>query len=191
MLIEFASVEEITLNVHDHSDKVIVFYQDTDDENIPEITEADGTIHIKTAKAITRLKGTEKNKYRAGQPIFPSYMIHIPKDLDVQLFYEKGNFKTTNFNGKLDLHLDTGNAIINQFEGELAIESFAGLIRCNVLTARLHVISTKGKIVSDLQDKRLLRTKNSLKGIYVNANNVLKIKSIHGKVNLKSMLTQK
>ena len=184
-------MEKIVLNVHESDNQVIVSYQDTDDENIPEISDANGTIRIKPKKKTTKLKGTEKNKYRAGQPVYPSYIIQIPKDLDVQLFYDKGNFKASNFKGKLDLHLDTGNVVIESFNGELDINSFAGLIQCTISNGVVNVVSTKGSVVSNFQDKRLVHTMNSLKGIYVNANNVLKIKSIHGKVNLKSMLTKK
>ncbi len=179
------------MNVHESEDRVIISYQDTDDENVPEISDKDGTIRIKPKKKITKLKGTEKNKYRAGQPVYPSYTIQVPKDLDVQLFYDKGNFKASNFKGKLDLHLDTGNVVIESFKGELDINSFAGLIRCTISNAIVNVVSTKGGIVSNIQDKRLVQTMTSLNGIYVNANNVLKIKTIHGKVNLKSMLTKK
>ncbi len=191
LLIEFASVEKITLNIHDSSDKITISYRDTDDQNVPKINDTDGAIYIKVAKSANKLKGIEKNKYRAGQPLFPTYIINVPKDMNVQLFYDKGNFKTVNFKGVLDLHLDAGTVEIDEFEGELSIESFSGLIHCNVSAAMLNVVSSKGKITSNLQDNRLRQTKTSLNGTYVNANNVLKIKSIHAKVNLKSMLTQK
>jgi len=191
LLIEFASVEKIVLKVHNDLDQVIVSYQNTDNQNVPILNESDGTIHIKTEKNENTLKGTEKNKYRAGQPLFPTYVINIPKDMSVQLFYGKGNFETVNFQGVLDLHLDAGTVAIEQFEGKLSVESFSGLINCTINAAMLNVNSTNGEISTNLQDMRLKQTATSLSGIYKNANNVLKIKSIHAKVNLKSVLTQK
>ena len=170
---------------------MIVSYQNTTDENIPKIEDSDGTIHIKVPKKATPLEGTEKNKYRAGQPLFPTYIIYMPKDKNVQLFYDKGNFETANFRGVLDLHLDMGTVDIEQFEGKLSIESFSGLINCTIREAMLNVKSTYGEISTNLRDNRIEQTMNSLSGVYRNANNVLKIKSIHAKVNLKSVLTQK
>ncbi len=191
LLIEFASVEKIVLKVHNDLDQVIVSYQNTDNQNVPILNESDGTIHIKIEKNENTLKGTEKNKYRAGQPLFPTYVINIPKDMSVQLFYGKGNFETVNFKGVLDLHLDAGTVAIEQFEGKLSVESFSGSINCTINAAMLNVNSTNGEISTNLQDMRLKQTATSLIGIYKNANNVLKIKSIHAKVNLKSVLTQK
>ncbi len=191
ILIELTSLEKITLNVHDNSDEIIVSYVDTSDENVPEITDENGTVHIRVAQSKITLKGTEKNKYRAGQPLFPSYHIKIPKGLDVKLMYAKGNFETRYFNGKLELRLDTGTVKVDKFEGNLNVQSFAGLINCKVTSGFINVNSVKGKIHADLYDEQLKKTKTSLHGIYVNANNVLKINSIHAKVNLKSALTQK
>lgn len=191
LLIEFPSVEKIILKVHNNLDQVIVSYQNTNNQNVPIINDTEGTIHIKIARNANILKGTEKNKYRAGQPLFPTYSISIPKDMYVQLFYGKGNFETANFQGVLDLRLDTGTVAIKQFEGKLSVESFSGLINCTINAAMLNVNSTNGEISTNLQDMRLKQTATSLSGIYKNANNVLKIKSIHAKVNLKSVLTQK
>ena len=191
ILIELASVEYIELNMNESADKMEVLYKNTDIQNTPIITDNGTTVRIAVSKNATNLKGTDKNKYRAGQPIYPSYEIRIPKDMYVQLFYDKGNFKTNDFYGNLELHLNTGEVTINQFKGVVNIESFSGNINCNMNAAMIAISSNKGEIVSNLKDTRLVETATSLNGIFKNANNVLKIKTIHAKVNLKTRSTQK
>ena len=191
MLIELASVEQIELKMNESADKMEVLYKNTDVQNTPIITDNGTTVRIAVSKNATNLKGTDKNKYRAGQPIYPSYEIRIPKDMEVQLFYDKGNFKTNDFYGNLDLHLNSGEVTINQFKGVVNIESFSGNINCSMNAAVIAISSNKGEIVSHLKDVRLVETATSLNGIFKNANNVLKIKTIHAKVILKTRSTQK
>lgn len=191
MLIELASVEYIELKMNESADKMEVLFKNTDVQNTPIITDNGTTVRIAVSKNATNLKGTDKNKYRAGQPIYPSYEIRIPKDMEVQLFYDKGNFKTNDFYGNLDLYLNSGEVTINQFKGVVNIESFSGNINCSMNAAMIAISSNKGEIVSNLKDARLVETATSLNGIFKNANNVLKIKTIHAKVNLKTRSTQK
>ena len=191
VLIELASIENIELSMNKSSEKIEVMYRNTNAENEPIISDDGTTVHIAVAKNAYSLEGTEKNKYRAGQPLYPSYMIRIPKNMNVQLFYDKGNFRMTNFEGALAIHLNSGVVDINQFKGTVSVESFSGKINCSLNAARLDVNSNKGALVSTLKDKRLIETQNSLKGIFNNAKNVLKINTIHAKVNLKWMSTQK
>lgn len=191
MLIELASVEHIELKMNENIEKIEVLYKNTDTQNTPNITDDGTTVRIAVSKNANNLKGTNKNKYRAGQPIYPSYEIRIPKDMYVQLFYDKGNFRTNDFYGNLELHLNSGEVTINQFKGVVNIESFSGNINCNMNAAMISISSNKGEIVSNLKDTRLVKTATSLNGIFKNANNVLKIKTIHAKVNLKTRSTQK
>jgi len=191
LLIELPSLEHIELKINQSTDSMIVSYKNTDAQNVPTISDNGVTVHVKVSKEASALKGTEKNKYRAGQPIYPSYNISIPKDMNVQLFYDKGNFGTANFKGTLEVHLNSGVVNLHQFKGLVNIESFSGLIHCSLSAAMVAVSSNKGKIITDLEDKRLVKTSTSLNGIFKNANNVLKIKTIHAKVNLKSLPTQK
>jgi hypothetical protein len=191
LLIELASVERITLKMKDSSEKIEVLYKNTDQINTPMISDNIGLVHIKVSKTATKIKRLDKNKYRAGQPVYPSYEIIIPRGMNVQLLYDKGNFNASNFKGHLNLHLNSGKVTIDQFKGFVSVESFSGIINCSIEAARVTVNSNTGEIVTNLKDKRLIKTQNSLKGIFKNANDVLKIKTIHAKVNLKSISTQK
>ena len=184
-MIELASIEDIEVKMHENSNEIAILYKNTDDQNTPIISDNGTSVLIAVSKNAMALKGTDKNKYRAGQPLYPSYILSIPKGLEVQLFYDKGNFRTSNFYGNLELHLNSGNVTINQFKGAVQVESFSGKINCSVNAARLEITSSKGTIVSNLKDKRLVKTQTSLSGIFNNANNVLKINTIHAKVNLK------
>lgn len=191
LLVELPSLERIELKTNQSTDSIIVSYKNAEVQNVPMIVDNGVSVHIKVSKEASTLKGIEKNKYRAGQPIYPSYNISIPKHMNVQLFYDKGSFSTANFKGTLDVHLNSGVVDVHQFKGSMSIESFSGLINCSLSAARVAVSSNKGEIINDLKDKRLIQTPTSLNGIFKNANNVLKIKTIHAKVNLKSMSTQK
>lgn len=191
ILIEFASVETIELRTNNSSEEIEILSTNTGGQNTPQILDDGRIVHIVVSKDAYSLKGTDKNKYRAGQPLYPNYVISIPKGLDVKLLYDKGNLKATNFQGNLDVRLNTGDVMIDQFSGVVHIESFAGKINCNLTAARLDIVSNKGAISSSLQDRRLIKTQNSLKGIFNSTKNVLKINTIRAKVNLKSMSTQK
>lgn len=191
VLVEFASVEHIELEMNENSNEIAIQFKNADVQNTPIISDDGTSVLISVSKNAMALKGIDKNKYRAGQPLYPSYILSIPKGLKVQLLYDKGSFATRNFYGNLELHLNSGEVTINQFKGLMNIVSFSGKINCNVNAAKLEITASKGTITSNLKDKRLLKTQTSLNGIFKNANNVLKIKTIHAKVNLKSMSTQK
>jgi len=191
VFVEFASLENIELRMNENDNEIVVLYKDTDIQNMPIIRDDGASVSIIVSKNALDLKGTQKNKYRAGQPLYPSYILIVPKGVDMQILYEKGNFITEKFQGNLDLRLGSGVVDLNEFNGAVTIDSFSGKINCAIKSAKIKVNSSRTKIISSLKDERLIEKQKSVEGIFKNANNVLNINTIQAKVNLKPMSTQK
>ena len=186
VVIELASVEQILLKTTTTTNKIKVGYIHTNYTNTPTIFEKENVVYIQISKDAQKLSGVEKTKYRAGQPLYPSYIIEVPKDVEVQLLYDKGNFLTEHFYGDLDIRLNSGDVTINQFKGTMNISTYSGKIDVTLNSANIFVENSKGDSQSNLQDKRLVRTGTLLKGVYRNASNMLKIRTVTSKITLNS-----
>ena len=190
IIIELESINQLKLISTDVIDVIELSYEDFDLTNRPTINDDNDALHIKVIGNPNKIVGSDKTKYRAGQPVFPSYIVKLPKNMTVKAIYDKGNFYTKNFIGSLDLHLNHGVVDILNFKGDVNIRSYSGIINCEISEAKLDVESTKGILETALDDKRLQLTKTDLKGVYKNTLNSLTIKTIASKISLNPVRTQ-
>ena len=192
LIIELESINNLELISASQENIFSIISEDLDDTNTPNIYVENGVVHIEVRPDLNNITGSEKNKYRAGQPLYPKHRIEIPINISTTILIEKGNFSTHNFKGNLDLHIKNYGVIdINEFTGLISIESFSGKINCTLLNAEIDVQTSKGIISSLLIDDRINQTKTSLKGVYIKSDNQLRIKTIDAIVNLKPIKTRK
>jgi hypothetical protein len=183
------SLEFITIN-KENSFKIIS--EDVDISNTPKVYIENEILYVKVRSDSNKISGSEKTKYRAGQPLYPKYTIELPNNINTTVLFDKGRFIANNFKGNLDLHINSyGSVEINKYIGSISIESFSGIIDCTLTNVTIDVETSKGEIVSFLGDNRLKETEISIKGIYKKPNNRLKIRTIHSKVILKPVITRK
>ena len=191
LIIELESINQLELITTDSENVFRVISNDIDDTNVPRVYVENDIVYVKVTSDPNKIEGSNKSKYRAGQPLFPKYSIHIPTNISTKVFYTKGNFIAHDFSGDLDLHIQNyGKVEIEKFTGTLSIEIFSGKIDCTVSQSILNIETSKGNIESFLKDKRLIKTTTSLKGIYKSPNNTLNIKTINAKVILKPFKNQ-
>lgn len=187
--IDFDSFNQLTLG-KSSSNKITVFCTNCTNKTIPKVDRENGIMTISTQKEELP-PNTHQNKFRAGQPLYADYEINIPENLSVIINYEDGNFKTTNFTGNLQLNLNQGALTIADFKGVIAITSHSGTIDCQLASATIiEVENSQGETHTDLELTAVKKTKSSLKGIYKNNDNTLKIKTVNTKVTLTSVITK-
>ncbi len=187
--IELHDVDQVEL-VHTNEQKITISMADYA-ENPTDLTikETETYIYIASAR-IKPIQQAKTDKFCVEQPFFSSYTIAIPKDTEITVYYNNGNFSTKSFNGKLNLNLNKGNVDIQGFTGEITIELFKGSINAKIENTVIAIVSNHGKIISDLKFDKLKKTDTLLKGIYGNALNKLKVQSIHANILLSSIRTQ-
>lgn len=192
LVIELESIDNLQLITGNQENKFKISSEDTEMSTIPNVYVDHGAVYIKVTSDLNKIKGSEKIKYRAGQPQYPKYIIELPININTTLLYESGNFTVNNYKGNLDVHIRKyGNIQINDFIGSISIKSFSGKIDCTLASAKIDVETRKGMIESLLTDDRLNHTKMALKGIYLKPDNKLNIKTIHAKVKLKPVNNRK
>ena len=191
-MIELESINSLELINTTQENTFKIISQDVDVTNTPMVYVENGVVHVKVISDSNKINGSEKTKYRAGQPLYPKYTIELPNNITTTVLYDKGNFLVNNFKGNLNLNINNYGVVeINEFIGLISIKSFSGKIDCTLANGTIDVETNKGTIESLLKDDRLTQTEDSLKGIYKKPNNQLKIKTINAKVILKPVITQK
>ena len=191
LIVELESIDQLELNSTDSENVFRVISNDIDDTNVPKVYAENNIVYVKVASNLNKIEGSNKSKYRAGQPLFPKYIIQVPENISAKVFYTKGNFISRGFRGDLDLHIQNyGKVEINKFSGTINIEIFSGIVDCAVSHSIVNIETSKGSVQSFLKDKRLIKTTTSLKGVYESSNNTLNIKTINAKVVLKPFKNQ-
>lgn len=186
--IDFDSFNQLTLG-KSSSNRITVFCTNCTNNTIPKVDRENGVMTIFTQKEQLP-PNTHQNKFRAGQPLYADYKINIPENLSVIINYEEGNFKTANFTGNLQLNLNQGALTIANFKGNISITSHSGTVDCQLTSATIQVENNQGETHTDLKLTAVKKTKSSLKGIYKNSDNTLKIKTVNTKVTLTSVITK-
>lgn len=181
-LIELVSTDESTI--------AITMQDYVENSTFLKIKENNKLITI-TASVIEPFQHRVKTeKYCYVQPLFPTFKIAIPKGCSITVSYSKGNFKAINFEGNLNLSLDTGDVEINKFKGKLNAELLSGNINVFIVNTNVGVQSNKGNIQANFSTVNWQKTKTSLEGIYGKYINDLKVKAINANIVLNSATTQ-
>ena len=150
----------------------------------PVLIEKDDLIELKVVDDVQTLPQAQQNKYRAGQPLYPNYILEIPENIQLRLSYTQGNTEINDFVGELELYLDHGTVKIDKLSGSARIQSYGGVIHCKLDDASVTIESKEGEVTTNIRDKDLKTSHRSISGRYGLAKNVLDITTILGKVTL-------
>lgn len=187
IVIDFNMVDEVQLISWNESDKIMVIGEsETNTSPNIIIEEKNNVIYIKSTESYLEQNVLDIDKQCSIQPIYTSYQIKIPKNKKIDLTISQGNFNAINFEGDLNLKLESGIVKLNKFSGLVNLQINMGKVYISGLrNTKIDVSSNLGKVTSNLliQDK----SKNHIKGIFGKSNNALNIHAILANVQLKSV----
>ena len=190
VVIDLASFNHFKLKNSAQQDYFAINYSNHISFQEPTIAEKNGSVHVAVVIAKDYLPGSQQHKYRAGQPEYPDYTIELPKNVEVKIVYEKGNFEMNKFLGNVALFVNHGAIDIIDPNGSVFVQSYAGTINCWLHSAAITIENTNGSISSKLQDEKLKSGKGFLKGIYKEPKHELEIRTIAAKVQLQPLIDE-
>lgn len=121
------------------------------------------------------------------RPMYSSYQILIPRNMNVDVSLVNGDFNSKNFQGKLHLKMEEGTIKMDSFRGEVVISiNIGNVLISDIEDCSIDVRSNLGKINSNMDLKK--DNENHFYGIVGSKKNYLFINAILANVHLKSGL---
>jgi len=121
------------------------------------------------------------------QPMYSSYQILIPRNMNVDVSIENGDFNSKNFQGKLHLKMEEGTIKMDSFSGEVVIKiNIGNVLITDIEDCSFDIRSNLGKINSNIDLKK--DKENHFYGIVGSKKNSLFINAILANIHLKSAL---
>jgi len=177
--------------IHTDDPKIAIIMQDyAENSTFLKIEDTSRMITIKASITAPFQQQIKTEKYCYVQPLFPTFKIAIPKGCTITINYNNGNFKATNFEGNLNLSLDTGTVEIDNFKGNVNTELLSGNMNVTIENTKVEVQSNKDKIQTNFPTTNWYKTKTSLKGMYGKNTNTLKVLTINANIIVNAATTQ-
>ena len=121
------------------------------------------------------------------RPMYSSYQILVPRNMNVDISIVNGNFNSKNFQGKLHLKMEEGTIKMDAFSGEVVIKiNIGNVLITDIEDCSFDVRSNLGKINSNMDLKK--DNENHLYGMVGSKKNSLFIDAILANIHLKSAL---
>jgi len=121
------------------------------------------------------------------RPMYSSYQILVPRNMNVDVSIINGNFNSKNFQGKLHLKMEEGTIKMDAFSGEVVIKiNIGNVLITDIEDCSFDVRSNLGKVNSNIDLKN--NNKNHFYGMVGNKKNSLIINAILANIHLKSAL---
>lgn len=185
IFVSLENIDQLELK-HTNDTKIIV----TSSEQADEVS----FFTIKANRTKAFIKNTKAKTKRISNacietPLLSSYVIFIPKKLQVNIVIHNGNFKTDFFFGVLNLEIDSGEVELNKFKGIVKIKNINGNIFCNFNQGELIINNHLGKTNCTLKSKNLKKSNQNINGFLQNRKNYLEIETIQGNIYIKSTET--
>lgn len=187
LVVTLASFNELLLKHSEKEDIYVLVFNNHTSYKKPNLYEKDGLVEIAVVEEKDYLPGSQQNKYRAGQPLYPDYILEVPENAEVKIVYTKGNFKAHNFIGNLEAYLDHGVVDLVNNKGVVFVQSYGGVINCQLKNTAIHIETGKGSINSEIELQQKNSTQSSLTGIYGDPLNKLTVKTVNAKINLRPL----
>lgn len=182
--VELSSLNRLELRHNGSSNLVTLQYNNHQSYPEPTMIEKRELVEIKAIQNKEILPQAQQNKYRAGQPLYPNYILEVPMGWQVKISYKQGNSLINTFTGDLELYLDHGTIDLEGINGVAKIQSYGGVINCRLTNVKISIESKEGTVATQIQDANLKVSKRSITGQYGSAKNKVQIKTILGKVIL-------
>ncbi len=121
------------------------------------------------------------------RPMYSSYQILIPRNMNVDVSLVNGDFNSKNFQGKLHLKMEEGTIKMDSFSGEVVVNiNIGNVLISDIEDCSIDVRSNLGKINSSIDLKK--DNENHFYGIVGSKKNFLFINAILANIHLKSGL---
>ena len=143
-----------------------------------------------TSELLEAIQQKESDKFCAEQPFFPTYTISIPKNANVEIYYNNGNFTTENFKGTLRLKINEGSINVINPKGRIAIELFSGNVNAVLRNTAFDVTSNHGKIEIFNNTYKEQPKNKTFKGVFGKPSYRLKVNTIHANISIRPRKTQ-
>ena len=182
--VELASLNRLQIQHSTESDLIRLRFNNHESYPEPVMIDKDDLIEIKVLHDAKTLPQAQQNKYRAGQPLYPNYILEVPLNCQLKISYKQGNTQAKNFTGDLELYLDHGTVNLVQLSGSGSIQSYGGVINCLLANAKVAIESKEGQVETDIKHKSLAVGKQFIRGHYGDPRNDLRVTTILGKVTL-------
>ena len=174
IIAEFDFIDQVEIVTTDLTNQIIVISKSE------EITSSNISIEEVRDKLFIKSIGKNVNgseiaviKLTNTRPVYASYQIKIPRNMNVDVSIVNGNFSSKDFHGNLQLKMEEGTIKMDSFKGDVLIDINIGNVNITEIEdCKIDVHSNLGKINSDLDLKK--DNKNHFYGIVGNKKNSLK-----------------
>ena len=187
IIAEFDFIDQVEIVTTDQANQIIVISKSE------EITSSNISIEEVRNKLFIKSVGKNINgseiaviKLTNIRPVYPSYQIRIPRNMNVDVSIVNGNFSSKDFHGNLQLKMEEGTVKIDSFKGDVLIDINIGNVNITEIEdCKIDVHSNLGKISSNLE---LEKDNNHFYGVVGNKKNSLNINAMLANIHLKSAL---
>jgi len=187
IIAEFDFIDQVEIVTTDLTNQIIVISKSE------EITSSNISIEEVRDKLFIKSIGKNVNgseiaviKLTNIRPVYPSYQIKIPRNMNVDVSIVNGNFSSKDFHGNLQLKIEEGTVKMDSFRGDVLIDINIGNVSITEIEdCKIDVHSNLGKINSSLE---LEKDNNHFYGIVGNKKNSLNINAMLANIHLKSAL---
>jgi hypothetical protein len=188
IIAEFDFIDQVEIVTTDMINQIIVISKSE------EITSSNISIEEVRDKLFIKTIGKNVNgseiaviKLTNIRPVYASYQIKIPSNMNVDVSIVNGNFISKNFHGNLQLKMEEGTIKIDSFKGDILVNINIGNVSITEIEdCKINVHSNLGKVQSSLNLKK--GNKTYFYGVVGNEKNTLNINAMLANIHLKSAL---
>jgi len=151
------------------------------------LKEEKGTILIKDIRKFEE-NNEKTDKDCVVQPVYPSYLIKIPKNKKVKIMITEGNFNVKGYKGDLSVDLERGIARLEDFHGKISLQINVGNVYCKLRDTDLDIHTNMGFIRADKLITLKNEDKRSFKGVLGKPKNKLIISALKANVYIEKYI---
>ncbi len=188
VIVEFDYIDQVEIITTNITNQIVVISKSEEVASSKiSIEEINDKLFIKSIDQNTTGSDIAVIKLSNIRPMYSSYQILIPRNMNVDVSIVNGDFNSTNFRGKLHLKMEEGTIKMDSFRGEVAINiNIGNVLIADIKDCSIDVRSNLGKINSNMDLKK--DPENHFYRMVGSKKNVLFINAILANIHLKSAL---
>ncbi len=188
IIVEFDFIDQVEIKTTDTANQVTIISKSEDVTSSKiSIEEINDKLFIKSIDHTITGSDIAVIKLSNIRPMYSSYQILIPYNMNVDVSIANGNFNSKNFHGNLHLKMEEGTIKMDSFKGEVFINiNIGNVLIADIEDCSIDVRSNFGRVNSNMELKK--DNENHFYGIVGNKKNSLNINAILANIHLKSAL---
>jgi hypothetical protein len=151
------------------------------------LKEEKGTVTIKDVQ-----KFEENNEVRdkdcVVQPVYPSYLIRIPRNKKVKIMITEGNLNVKGYKGDVTIDLERGIARLERLNGRIDLNINVGNVYCRLKNTELNIHTNMGFIRGDKNISVGDKEVKTFKGTIGKPNNKLNINALKANIYIEKYI---